>query len=330
LRGHLKKPARYRSVATGAKRPIVPAFALLASFDVQIREQSMFSQLKRKFGRAAAGAILAEQPPVRLKQCRHGLFMYNALDQYVGRSLDVYGELCEFETILFRSIVKPGMVAIDVGANIGAHTVSLAKFVAPAGSVIAIEPQIVVFQMLCGNVAINNLNNVTTLWSAAGEKSGSIKVPQLDYNVEGNFGGLSLESQRSGYSVPVLVLDSLQVQRCDFIKIDVEGMERDVLKGAKKLLQKFKPILYVENDRVDKSEALIRHLLDLDYRLYWDIPPLFNPDNYFGEKKNVFVDDGKPTSSFNMLCIHKTTNFPMPAGSVEIAAHDADKHPLKS
>lgn len=75
--------------------------------------------------------------------------LYNPTDTFIGRSLDLYGEFSEFESMLFTQILKPGMVAIDVGANIGCFTVPMAKRVGPNGLVVAIEPQRVIYQTLC-------------------------------------------------------------------------------------------------------------------------------------------------------------------------------------
>ena len=73
-----------------------------------------------------------------------------------------------------------------------------------------------------------------------------------------------------------------------------------MIAGAVRTIRQFRPLLYVENDRQEKSAALIRQLLDLDYRLYWHLPPLFNSQNYFGVAENVFG----PIISSNMLGIH--------------------------
>ena len=94
-----------------------------------------------------------------------------------------------------------------------------------------------------------------------------------------------------------MTVDSLDLPVCHLIKIDVEGMEREVLQGAEQTIRRFRPVLYMENDRPEHSAALIRQVLDLGYRLYWHLPPLFNPQNYFGVAENVF---GKIVS-VNML-----------------------------
>src|SRR5437773_2697778 len=89
----------------------------------------------------------------RLKQCRHGMMLYNINDVYIGRSLDQYGEFSEGELDLFQQFVKPGQLILEVGANIGAHTVWLAQAVGSTGTVLAFEPQRIVYQALCANLA---------------------------------------------------------------------------------------------------------------------------------------------------------------------------------
>jgi hypothetical protein len=65
-------------------------------------------------------------------------------------------------------------------------------------------------------------------------------------------------------------------------------MELDVLHGAAGTLARLKPRLFFENNRQDKSPALLAYLLGLDYRLYWHITPLFNPDNFRGQQHNLW------------------------------------------
>jgi FkbM family methyltransferase len=238
----------------------------------------------------------------RQKACRHGQMLYNANDTYIGRSLDLYGEFSEGEVEVFRQVIQPGYVVVEVGANIGAHTVFLAQQVGDNGSVIAFEPQRVVFQTLCANIALNSLPNVLALQQAVGAEPGSIKVPTFDYRHAGNFGGLALGSFQVGEDVPVITLDSLNLQRCHFIKVDVEGMERDVLRGAVRTVEQFKPILYIENDRAEKSAALVNQIDAMGYNMYWHLPFYFRANNFLGNTNNVFPN----TVSVNMVCVHKS------------------------
>jgi hypothetical protein len=123
-------------------------------------------------------------------------------------------------------------------------------------------------------------------------------VVPLDYGGPNNFGGVSLGGAQ-GEAVPVATLDQIGLPKARLIKIDVEGMELDVLLGAKATLARDRPILYVENDRLEKSEALVAHLLADGYRMWWHVPPLFNPGNFRGNAQNVFGG----IRSFNMLCV---------------------------
>lgn len=252
-----------------------------------------------------------------IKDCRHGKMLYLRRDLYVGRSLDIYGEFSELEAKIFEQMVGPNHVVIEVGANIGAHTVHLAKLVGPQGSVIAFEPQRVIFQMLCANVAMNELFNVQTFHAAAGQHMGILKLPPLDYAAEENFGGVSLNSEAMGEDVTVMALDVLPLSSLHLIKIDAEGMESAVLEGARRLIAKHRPFLYVENDRKDKSADLIRLIEALGYRMWWHLPRLFNPDNFFQYPDNIFGG----TVSANLLCLPMEVTLVM-EGFQEVSGPD--------
>ena len=236
------------------------------------------------------------------KRCRHGEMLFNINDQYIGKSLDLYGEYSEGEAALFDQIIQEGQVVIDAGANIGSHTVFFAQKVGRGGFVHAFEPQRLVFQVLCANMALNSFSQVYCHPMALGAERGVVQVPQIVPWQEYNFGGLALGQSEAGDIVSRVPLDELGLAACHFIKVDVEGMEMDVLKGAQGILQKFQPVLYVENDRPEKSDILLQYLDGLGYEMYWHLPLLYNPDNYLGNTENVFGNIG----SHNMLCLPRT------------------------
>ena len=79
-------------------------------------------------------------------------------------------------------------------------------------------------------------------------------------------------------------------------------MESAVLKGAKETISKFKPIIYMENNREDKSKEIIEELFNIDYNLYWHFCPYYNKDNFFENKENVFENINPEV---NILCLPK-------------------------
>ena len=228
----------------------------------------------------------------RLARVRDGVLLYNRFDQYVGRSIELYGEYCEGRLDLFRNILQAGDIAVEVGAYIGHMTVALARSVGPTGAVIAIEAQRLIHQMLCANLALNNLSNVYAPLMAAGEEPGQMTVPILSPTVENNYGALGLKDQQweGGDAVPVNTVDSFELRHCRLLAIDAEGMEVEVLRGAEATLATCAPIVHVANHRRDKSAALISHLLDRGYQLYWDVEPVWRPGNYAGNDTNHFAE----------------------------------------
>ncbi|MGE5476934.1 MAG: FkbM family methyltransferase [Bacteroidales bacterium] len=228
-------------------------------------------------------------PATATRRCKHGFFMYPRGDVYVGRCLELYGEYSEGEVALFSQLVPQGGTVVEVGANIGALTVPLAHMTGPQGRVIAFEPQRPIFNVLCANLALNGLIHVEAVRAAVGAGTGQVEVPLLAYEDRSNFGGVSVghAGQRASEMVPVLPLDGLKLSRLDFIKIDVEGFETDVVAGASSVIRQFRPALFVENDRKEHSPRLISMIQELGYKLWWHFSPLFRPENFNGNPENV-------------------------------------------
>lgn len=226
--------------------------------------------------------------------------LYLTGDTYIGRSLDLYGQFSQAECNLFAMLIRPGDVVVEAGSNVGAHTVMLAQQVGPQGRIFAFEPQRILFQILCANLALNSIGNVVAQPHAVGRAQGSLLIPAIDYSQPNNFGGLSLGTWQQGEPVTLQTIDQLNLPVCRMIKADVEGMETDVVAGAVETIQRCRPILYLENDRQDKSPALIQQLFDLGYRVYWHFPPLFSPNPNQPQQENVFGN----IISVNVLAIH--------------------------
>ncbi|WP_126282979.1 FkbM family methyltransferase [Burkholderia stagnalis] len=237
------------------------------------------------------------------QKCRYGTMMFNANDEFVGRSLSLYGEWSEPESFVFSQIIRDGDVVVEAGANIGSHTVMLSRAVGDAGIVFAFEPQRHTFQLLCANLALNERLNVRALQCAVGDAEGAVEFPIADPRLANNFGGSSLFLQGlPTESVALRTVDSLRLPRFDFLKADVEGFEANVIRGAHESIRTHRPIVYLEylnHYTGDSSKVFLDYFTSLDYRVWYFITPVFNHQNYLGSAENVF--DG--IWSFDLICI---------------------------
>ncbi len=190
-------------------------------------------------------------------------------DTVISKSIRENGDYAREEKVLLAELLAEGDTAVDVGANIGSHTLFFARQVGGDGRVYSFEAQRFLFQILCANVALNSLRNVWCVPSALGNRQGRVDVPVPDYGRDNNYGGFSLDFatfKESGY---MQRLDDIPLEGCHLIKIDVEGMELDVLQGAQKTIATFRPMLYLENNRPDKSEALLGFIrIELGYQVF--------------------------------------------------------------
>ncbi|MBN3852074.1 FkbM family methyltransferase [Paraburkholderia sp. Ac-20340] len=218
----------------------------------------------------------------------HGLMLVNRNEASfafgTGVALLEEGGYDPREIGLMREIVEvlpPECVVLDVGANIGVHTLEFARACeSKRGIVHTFEPQRILFQMLAGNVAMNNFQNVHCHLAAVGAQQGTLKVPRIDYSVPSSFSGIEFgNGQQKEFigqapqwdaaeeTVPIITLDSLNLPRVDFMKIDVEGMEIDVLRGASKIIDTFRPPIYIEYGKND-ALMLAKAIWDFGYDIF--------------------------------------------------------------
>ncbi len=207
---------------------------------------------------------------VRVSEARQ---LYFDTDIFFGPILERFGGYSPGETDLLRHFIKPGDTVVDAGANIGCHTLTMGELVGPGGAVLAFEPQRAIYYALCGSLALREMWHVVAFQCALGEARGSIRVPNLDYTKPANFGGLVLGGEE-GTPTSVFPLDDFGLKSLSFLKADVEGHETELLRGARETIARFRPILYVENDRPANSNRLVYTLLGLGYDLYLHLPPL--------------------------------------------------------
>jgi FkbM family methyltransferase len=241
-----------------------------------------------------------ENGNVRMVAGRNGHFLFNKNDLFIGRSLETYGEWSEPCIAFLLKYLSFGNTVLDIGANIGTFTVPFATAVGETGNVHAFEPQRAAHQFLCANLALNGLQNVTAHNQGVGSSNSSIDVPVLDPGVPQNFGALRLSGACEDEPVRLITVDSLMLEACRLIKIDVEGMEGCVLDGAAKTIRRLRPLMFVENNNVDGARSIIQKVLDFDYQAWWVVTNYFNPKNFFGEQDNIF---NRIQPAADMFCV---------------------------
>lgn len=223
---------------------------------------------------------------MKLTEARYGSFYFPQGDQYIGKCLDEYGEWSNQEVDLIKKVIKPDSTLVEIGSNIGSHTVPLAKFLSE-GQIIAAEPQRLIHQVLCANLILNGVNNVWTYNAAVGAQTGTVMVPEIDSEAAYNFGGVRVGKSLNGSKVNLISIDQLELERCDFIKIDAEDCEPQVLLGAFKTIKKFTPYMLIEFN--DHMQTDIKRVLKLfNYRAWIFNEPLFNPSNFKSNQNNLF------------------------------------------
>ncbi len=210
----------------------------------------------------------------------YGPIIININDLYIGKHISKTGYWAKEDIILIMELIdflltkKKDVVFYDIGANIGTHTLAIGKTYGSKVFVRAFEAQRQIFNMLCGTIAINGLQNIYCHNLAISDESGQkLEIPVLDYNETNNFGGLELiqpprsdnqNIKKNGFEIVETVnVDSFN-EAVDFIKIDIEGMEDKALAGAMQTLQKYRPICFVEILKTD-IEFLLKSFITLGY-----------------------------------------------------------------
>jgi FkbM family methyltransferase len=205
----------------------------------------------------------------------HGKFIVNRHCAYQAEALIKTGATHiehELKNILaIANLLPDNPVVVDVGANIGFVCIPVANAIRDKNGIVhAFEVQRMLYYALCGTVALNDFENIRVYHLGLGNASGVLKIPSVDYGHPQDFGMVSLVDQEiiaSHESVQVSTLDEMGLPGLDLLKIDVEGMEIDVLMGAKKSIERFRPWCWIEYWMVDK-DLLKKQFENLDYELY--------------------------------------------------------------
>ena len=213
-------------------------------------------------------------PQVNIIRANNGDFLSFFEQKGISDVLTACGAWDELTIALARTLVDitdlPPVI-MDIGANMGTFTVPLGKHVAPrGGKVHSFEPQKIVFYQLCGNTFLNRLDNVSTYNMALSSTNEFREIPRMNFDTAWNIGAYSLvpnqdPQQKLETKEPCEFrkLDDFELpSRITLIKLDIEGMEIEVLSGAMNRIARdgFPPILF-ESLEADPRSAQVKELL---------------------------------------------------------------------
>jgi FkbM family methyltransferase len=170
--------------------------------------------------------------------------------------------------------VSSGDVVADIGANFGYNAILMGKQIGPKGMLVAFEPQRIVYQQLNGNLILNNIFNAITFQAALGDGTQTITtMKSVDYDSNWvNIGDTSIGE--GGENVSVYTLDQIELEKLNFIKIDVQGYELFMLQGAKNTLKQFQPDLFIEIEPHQlikfniNEDQLIDYIKSFGYKMF--------------------------------------------------------------
>jgi FkbM family methyltransferase len=219
--------------------------------------------------------------PNVLASSDYGPIIVNVNDAIIGRLVMDRGFSAADDIELIRLLLdvilqrKQSVLFYDVGANIGTHTLALAKIYGERIRIRAFEAQRQIFYMLCGTVALNGLSNVYCHNMAVGDQSGGrIEVQLPNYQVRNNFGSFELvRAEKSDNHLMIkgeqsefvdLTTMDFYSEHVDFIKLDVEGMESSAIRGGLATISRCRPVCMIEILKSD-LEPIVGEFRRLEY-----------------------------------------------------------------
>lgn len=192
-----------------------------------------------------------------------GKFVVYTRDSIVSYAIRLYGEYCHAEVNTMSLYLNKDSTYLDIGTNIGYH--ARAVHLQNGCKVLGFEPNTNHFLVAwhnCKEYPIQLIN------AAVGNKSGKVKIKTFDPAQVENFGNISIVEE-DGDEVDVIMIDQLNLNACDLMKIDVEGFEFEVLEGANATIEKFNPVIFYEAQDSDVWPKCWEFLNEREYNQYW-------------------------------------------------------------
>lgn len=238
--------------------------------------------------------------------------MLLSLDEYIQGHLFLFNSFEPQTEKIFRKFIKKGDIAFDIGANIGYMSLMMADCVGQNGFVFAFEPIQNNFKSLINNISLNKFNNIRYFKLAISNTNSIIKIYKPLDNNQGSYSMIvdPAKSNQEYEEVQTTTLDDFveqkKIEAVNFIKIDVEGAEYEVIQGMHKTISKFRPIIFMEingpilQKRNIKPSDLKQLILNYQY-ICFNVDGKGNleetPPNYHHNIDNVVFIPNKELSS---------------------------------
>lgn len=198
------------------------------------------------------------------------------LDIHNWNDWEVYFKTHGRETDQVFALCKPGDVVLDVGSNIGFYLLNFSMRVMPGGHVFGFEPHPITYQKLLTNLSANVNKNITISHVALGDTTGFVE-PYVVRESNLGMNRVKVTSEQNANRVPLTTLDLFVTEKglskVDLIKIDVEGFEENVLRGALQTIRTYRPTMHIEVDgenliaQASSPQAIVDLLSDGGYIL---------------------------------------------------------------
>jgi FkbM family methyltransferase len=198
-----------------------------------------------------------------LVEARPGSMYVYKNDQFVSKAIRVYGEYCHAEVDVMKMFYKEDQMYVDVGVNIGYHSLAVHKETGSA--VVGFEPNPTHFAIAaenCKTVPVQLFN------AALGSRKDTIMMTDVTIDDAGNYGETKQDDDAGTIEAQCITLDSLNLPDIWGMKIDVEGFELGVMKGAEKTIDKYRPVIFFEALGLDWT-GCFDFLSTKGYKQYW-------------------------------------------------------------
>tara|TARA_B100000767_G_C19711537_1_gene513029 strand:- start:461 stop:1384 length:924 start_codon:yes stop_codon:yes gene_type:complete len=222
---------------------------LISPFTLPILTLLKYISIK-EFKRKKIVSLWRKMNPKNILYYENGIgFNISTKKNSMSKSLVLQEHSETNETKFLKKIIDTGQVVIDIGANMGWYSIHFSKWVGGSGKIFAFEPVPEIHEELRSNIKLNFCQNIKVFNCALGNKNESILFNVS--NFEGG-SGASSENLKFGKEIKVTkrklddVMSEQNINNIDFLKIDIEGGELNMLKGAEKIIEKYKPKIFLE------------------------------------------------------------------------------------